>query len=210
MLHVSTHPVIQRDVTILRDEHTSSEVFRAALSRVSRLLLYEAGSDLPVKSCRVQTPLEQCEGSVLAKRIVLVPVLRAGLGMVDAFLEMLPQAEVGHIGLYRNEETLEPVEYYGKYPVALDEAVVYVLDPMLATGGSAVAALRVLQTHGAKMMRLVTLVSAPEGVRHVEEAFPEVPIYTAALDRGLNDKGYIIPGLGDAGDRIFDTGPDSR
>lgn len=210
MTHVSTHPLIRREVTILRSSETSSAAFRSALRRVSQLLVYEASADLPTDQLSVKTPLESTNGCVLARPVILVPVLRAGLGMVDAFLDMFPDARVGHVGLYRNEETLEPVEYYGNYPASLETAVVFLLDPMLATGGSAVAALRLLRGRGAKDVRLISLVSAPEGVRALENAFPEVPVFTAALDRGLNEKGYIVPGLGDAGDRIFGTGAEAK
>jgi uracil phosphoribosyltransferase len=176
------------------------------LKRVSQLLVYEASQDLALDGKTVETPLEEAQGVVLVHPVVLVPVLRAGLGMVEAFLEILPSARVGHIGLYRNEETLEPVEYYGRYPESLRDATVFLLDPMLATGGSAVAAIRLLREKGAGDIRLASLVSAPEGVRAVETQFPDVPVFTAALDRGLNERGYIVPGLGDAGDRIFGTG----
>jgi uracil phosphoribosyltransferase len=210
MTHVSTHPLIKREVTILRSTETSSSAFRNALRRVSQLLVYEASADLSTEELSVTTPLERTKGNVLARPVILVPVLRAGLGMVEAFLDMFPDARVGHVGLYRNEETLEPVEYYGNYPVSLENAVVFLLDPMLATGGSAVAALRLLRARGAKDVRLISLVSAPEGVRAMEDAFPDVPVFTAALDRGLNEKGYIVPGLGDAGDRIFGTGAEAK
>lgn len=206
MLHVSRHPLIQREVTILRDKSTTSAAFRSALKRVSQLLVYEASQDLALDGKTVETPLEEAQGVVLVHPVVLVPVLRAGLGMVEAFLEILPSARVGHIGLYRNEETLEPVEYYGRYPESLRDATVFLLDPMLATGGSAVAAIRLLREKGAVDIRLASLVSAPEGVRAVETQFPDVHVFTAALDRGLNERGYIVPGLGDAGDRIFGTG----
>ena len=206
MFHVSRHPLISHEMRMLRDREASSDTFRITLRRISQLLAYESCADLPLRETTVDTPLERCEAMILATPVILVPVLRAGLGMVDAFLDMLPEARVGHVGLYRNEETLEPVEYYGKYPSSLDEATVFLLDPMLATVGSAVAALRILIERGARNIRLVSLVAAPEGVRHVEEQFPGVPIYTAALDRELNAAGYILPGLGDAGDRIFGTG----
>ncbi len=210
MTHVSKHPLIQREITVLRSTETTSAAFRDALRRVSQLLVYEASADLATHELTVTTPLERTRGHALDRPVILVPVLRAGLGMVDAFLDMFPDARVGHVGLYRNEETLEPVEYYGKYPASLETAVIFLLDPMLATGGSAVAALRLLRARGARDVRLISLVSAPEGARALEAAFPEVPVYTAALDRGLNEKGYIVPGLGDAGDRIFGTGAETR
>ncbi len=205
MLHISNHPLVQREVTVLRNRETSSASFRSALRRVSQLLAYEATRDLSLRACEVRTPLESTRGSVLDKAVILVPVLRAGLGMVDAFLDSIPDARVGHVGLYRNEDTLEPVEYYGKYPAALEAASVFLLDPMLATGGSAAAAVQLLRSRGAEDIRLISLVSAPEGVALLEASFPDVPVYTAALDGGLNEKGYIVPGLGDAGDRIFGT-----
>ena len=206
MLHISSHPLVRQEVGFLRDRNTDSTGFRASLRRVSQLLAYEASAELPLQNATVETPLETTKSKVLAVPVILVPVLRAGLGMVDAFLDILPGARVGHIGLYRDEETLEPVEYYGKYPDELERAAVFLLDPMLATGGSAVAALRILTERGATDVRLISLVSAPEGVSAVEQAFKNVHIYTAALDRGLSEKGYILPGLGDAGDRIFGTG----
>jgi uracil phosphoribosyltransferase len=184
-------------------------MFRNALRRVSQLLAYEASAHLPLRDIIVETPLERTIAKELAVPVILVPILRAGLGMVDAILEILPDARVGHIGLYRNEETLEPVEYYEKFPDELEHAAVFVLDPMLATGGSAVAAIKLLMKHGANDIRLISLVSAPEGVAFVEGELKQMHIHTAALDRCLNDRGYIMPGLGDAGDRIFGTGSGS-
>lgn len=206
MLAVSSHPLIVHDLSVLRNRHTPPDAFRRALHRVSQLLAMEATAHLELKSTVVETPMEPTTTAVLRYPVILVPVLRAGLGMMDAFLTVIPEAQVGHIGLYRDEETLQPVEYYGKYPERLAEADVYILDPMLATGGSAAAAARILRGQGAQRIRLVALVAAPEGVRRMEEQFPDVMIHTAALDRGLNEKGYIVPGLGDAGDRIFGTG----
>ena len=206
MLHLSSHPLIRQEVGFLRNRDADATQFRASLRRVSQLLAYEASAHLPLQNTTVVTPLETTKPKVLAVPVILVPVLRAGLGMVDAFLEILPNARGGHVGLYRDEETLEPVEYYGKYPDELERAAVFVLDPMLATGGSAVAAIRILNERGASDVRLISLVSAPEGVAAVERAFEGIHIHTAALDRGLNDRGYIVPGLGDAGDRIFGTG----
>jgi uracil phosphoribosyltransferase len=206
MLAVSSHPLIVRDLTVLRDRRTAPDAFRRALQRVSQLLAMEATAHLELDAVEVRTPIERAAAGRLHRPVILVPVLRAGLGMVDAFLSIIPEAQVGHIGLYRNEETLQPVEYYAKYPEALAEADVYILDPMLATGGSAVAAATILRRQGAIRIRLIALVAAPEGVRHMEAAFPDIMVHTAALDRGLNEKGYIVPGLGDAGDRIFGTG----
>ncbi len=209
MLHISDHPLIKKDITALRNRETGSDEFRRLVRRIAQLIAYEASRDLDLEQYRVQTPLEETAGWRLTRPIILVPVLRAGLGMVDAFLDMLPGARVGHIGLYRDEETLEPVEYYTSYPETLGQANVFLLDPMLATGGSAVAAMRILRNQGANDIRLISLVSAPEGVAALEAAFPEAHIYTAVLDHGLNDQGYIVPGLGDAGDRIFGTGAET-
>jgi len=204
-LHVSNHPLIQRDITLLRDRNCQTTRFREALERISLQLAYEGSSDLSIAKIRVQTPLEETVGSTLNDMVTLVPILRAGLGMVPPFLKAFPDARVGHIGLYRNEETLEPVEYYSKYPHALAESAVFLLDPMLATGGSAVTALTVLKKQGARNIRLVCIVAAPEGVKRVGELHRDVPIYAAVYDRGLNERGYIVPGLGDAGDRLFGT-----
>ena len=206
MLTVSSHPLIVRDLSILRDHRTRSDGFRRALHRISQLLAAEATAHLELLATEVDTPLERTGGGALKHPVILIPVLRAGLGMVDAFLDVIPEAQVGHIGLARNEETLEPVEYYGKYPDTLASADVFILDPMLATGGSAVAAADMLCRQGATRLRLISIVAAPEGVRWMEERHPSVRIHTAALDRGLNARGYIVPGLGDAGDRIFGTG----
>ncbi len=206
MLSISTHPLIARDLTVLRNRHTPPDAFRRALYRVSQLLAAEATAHLELRDCAVESPMEKTEGWILEHPVILVPVLRAGLGMTDAFLEVIPEAHVGHIGLYRNEETLQPVEYYAKYPEALVDADVYILDPMLATGGSAAAAATILKRQGAHRIRLIALVAAPEGAALMEQEHPDIIIHTAALDRGLNEKGYIVPGLGDAGDRIFGTG----
>jgi uracil phosphoribosyltransferase len=199
------HPVIKRDLTVLRDKRTSSLLFRATLRRMAGAIAYEVTRDLPVKTSRISTPLERTDGHALADDVVLVPVLRAGLGLVEGFIDVLPDAHVGHIGLYRNEETLEPVDYYSKFPKGLSRSLVFLLDPMLATGGSGAAAIRFLKEKGATRIRFVTLVAAPEGVRKVHSLHPDVRIYTTALDRKLNASGYILPGLGDAGDRIFGT-----
>ena len=204
-LRLFEHPLIQRDLTILRDRRTPSRQFRAVLRRASILMAYETTQDLAMKSIRIKTPLESTKGVVLGRSVVLVPILRAGLGMVGGFVEVLPDANVGHIGLYRNEETLQPVDYYFKVPRNLARCEVIVLDPMLATGGSAVAAVRYLKERGARRLRLVCLVAAPEGVRALTKAHPDLTIYSAVLDRRLNRHGYILPGLGDAGDRMFGT-----
>lgn len=204
-VHVIQHPFVQRDVAILRDRATPSPMFRAVLRRTATLMAYEVTRDLPVRRTRIRTPLEITDGSVVKPSIVLVPILRAGLGLVGGFVEVIPDARVGHIGLYRDEETLQPVDYYFKVPKQLGKALVLVLDPMLATGGSAAAAVSYLKGRGAKWIRFVSLVAAPEGVRVLRRAHPDVSIYTCALDRELNRNGYILPGLGDAGDRIFGT-----
>jgi uracil phosphoribosyltransferase len=204
-VHVIRHPFVQRDVSILRDRRTPSPIFRAVLRRTATLMAYEVTRDLPVRRTRVRTPLEVTEGAVVKPPIVLVPILRAGLGMVGGFVEVIPDARVGHIGLYRDEETLQPVDYYFKVPRHLARALVLVLDPMLATGGSAAAAVSYLKEKGARWVRFVSLVAAPEGVRVLRRSHPDVEIYTCALDRQLNRRGYILPGLGDAGDRIFGT-----
>ena len=204
-LHIIRHPLLQRDLTLLRDRKTPSPQFRAILRRASALMAFEVTKDLPLRSVIVSTPLARAKGSVLAKPVVLVPILRAGLGLVGGFVEMLPDSRVGHIGLYRDEKSLKPVDYYFKVPNKIKEAVVFLLDPMLATGGSTSAALTYLKKRGARNLICVTLVAAPEGVRVVQSGHPDVKIYTCSLDEKLNGKGYIMPGLGDAGDRIFGT-----
>ena len=204
-LIILDHPIVQRDVTLLRDKRTPSNQFRSILRRVSALMAFSVTADLPLRSVSVTSPLAKTKGSVLARPVVLVPILRAGLGLVGGFVEVLPDSRVGHIGLYRDEQSLRPVDYYFKVPRNIRDAMVFLLDPMLATGGSAAAALTYLKHHGAKSLVCVTLVAAPEGVRRVHKDHPEVKIYTCALDKKLNARGYILPGLGDAGDRIFGT-----
>lgn len=204
-LFIVEHPVIKRDVTILRDKNTESETFRAVLQRVSNLLAAEVSKNFSLTGIKIETPLESAEGSKLTNEVILVPVLRAGLGMVNGFLQIIPEAKVGHIGLQRDEETLQPIEYYYKIPKNLDSAEVVMLDPMLATGGSASEAISYLKKHGAKNPVFVCIVAAPEGVKKLLLKHPDIKIYAAALDRELNSKGYILPGLGDAGDRTFGT-----
>lgn len=199
------HPLIRRDLTILRDRNTPNPVFRTALRRISSHIAIEVTRHLKLKPVRVETPLEQTKGYQLGVDVVIIPVLRAGLGLVDGFLDVLPEARVGHVGLYRNEQTLQPVDYYSKFPRNLRRSQVFLLDPMLATGGSGNAALRFLKEKGAKNIHFVTLLAAPEGIKRVTEAHPDVPLYTTVIDRKLNNRGYILPGLGDAGDRIFGT-----
>jgi uracil phosphoribosyltransferase len=205
-LHVSQHPAVLHKLAILRDEETEPKKFREVVRELSWLLGYEALADARVRPVEVRTPIEEMEGSELADRIGLVPILRAGLGMVDAMLELMPTAQVWHLGLFRDERTLRPVEYYNKLPDSATVDLCLILDPMLATGGSATAAIEVLKRWGAVRIKLVNIIAAPEGVKAVTEAHPDVPIYCAALDRQLNEKGYIMPGLGDAGDRQFGTG----
>ena len=205
-LHVSQHPAVLHKLAILRDEDTEPKKFREVVRELSWLLGYEALADARVRPVNVPTPMETTEASELADRIGLVPILRAGLGMVDAMLELMPTAQVWHLGLFRDERTLRPVEYYNKLPDSATVDLCLILDPMLATGGSATAAIDVLKRWGAVRIKLVNLIAAPEGVRAVTEAHPDVEIYAAALDRALNDHGYILPGLGDAGDRQFGTG----
>ena len=204
-LIVIDHPLVKRDLTLLRDRNTPSPVFRSVLRRTASLMAYEVTGDLKLHTKTIVTPLEKTRGFEIVDTVVLVPILRAGLGLVGGFVEILPNARVGHIGMYRDEETLKPVDYYLKFPRKLKEGLVLVLDPMLATGGSAAAAVSVLKAKGAKSIRFVSLVAAPEGVRYLSAKHPDVMIFTCALDRKLNSKGYILPGLGDAGDRIFGT-----
>ncbi len=204
-LIIIDHPLIKRDLTILRDKRTPSNLFRAVLRRTASVMAYEVTRDLQVQKLRIVTPLEKTEGFVISENVILVPILRAGLGLVGGFVEVLPDARVGHIGLYRDEVTLRPVDYYLKFPRKLGKSLVILLDPMLATGGSATSAVSVLKEKGAKNIRFVSLVAAPEGVRTFQKRHPEVRIYTCSLDRQLNTKGYIMPGLGDAGDRMFGT-----
>jgi uracil phosphoribosyltransferase len=205
-LHVSQHPAVRHKLGILRDQATEPKKFREVVRELSWLLGYEALADARTQRLEVTTPLETMDGEELADRIGLIPILRAGLGMVDAMLELMPTAQVWHLGLFRDERTLRPVEYYNKLPNTSTIDLCLILDPMLATGGSATAAIEVLKRWGAVRIKLVNLIAAPEGVDAVTKAHPDVEIYTAALDRQLNDRGYIMPGLGDAGDRQFGTG----
>jgi uracil phosphoribosyltransferase len=204
-LIIIDHPLVKRDLTLLRNRKTPSHQFRAILRRTASLMAYEVSRDLQLKEIEIHTPLEKTKGVAVDQQIVLVPILRAGLGLVGGFVEVMPNARVGHIGLFRDEATLKPVDYYFKVPRNLDRALVLLLDPMLATGGSAAAAISYLKERGASTIRLVNLVSAPEGIRKVRKAHPDVFMYTCALDRELNNRGYILPGLGDAGDRMFGT-----
>jgi len=205
MLTIVDHPLLRRDLTILRDRRTPHGRFRETIGDAAAILAYEAMRDLPLVETPIETPLEETAGYVLQDDVVVVPVLRAGLGMVDGFVRFLPEARVGHLGMYRDETTHEPVDYYANIPDAVETGIVFVVDPMLATGGSADGAITHLKKSGAKRLRFVCLVAAPEGVRHLEERHPDVDIVTATLDRELDANAYIRPGLGDAGDRIFGT-----
>lgn len=206
---VVDHPLIQHKLTIIRDKNASSKVFKEVLNEIATLLAYEVTRSLPLEDVEIETPItKSVQKRIAGKKQAIVPILRAGLGMVDGFMSLIPAARVGHIGMYRDPETLEAVEYFAKFPVDIDERHVYVVDPMLATGASAIAALSQLENKynvKQKNMTFVGLVAAPEGVNALRDAFPDVDIYVAALDDHLNDHGYIVPGLGDAGDRIFGT-----
>ena len=202
---VIAHPLVQHNLTRLRDKRTQSQEFRRLLGEIAALMLYEATRDFAVRSVSVQTPLSSAQGFRLEREVALVPVLRAGLGMLDSILQLIPHARVGFIGLRREETTLRAQFYHKSLPKNLGRFEVILIDPMLATGGSAVAALDLLAEQGAKHIRLVNLVAAPEGIRRVQRNHPRVPIFTAAIDRRLDERGYILPGLGDAGDRLFGT-----
>ena len=203
-VHVINHPLIQHKLSFIREKTTGTKDFREMLEEISLLMAYEITRDLPLEDKMIETPVGPCNSKVIAgKKMAIVPILRAGLGMTAGFMQLIPTIKVGHIGLYRDPETLKPVEYYCKLPSDVSEREFILLDPMLATGGSAAAAIDLLKAKGAKNIKLVCLVSAPEGVKVVNDAHPDVEIYTAALDECLNDHGYIVPGLGDAGDKIF-------
>ncbi len=199
------HPLIQAKLTKLRDKRTDRLQFRQILEELTALMVYEITRDFPVRAVQVETPLERAQGVELARPVVLVPILRAGIVMLDGVLSLIPSAYVGHIGLYRDPDTLKPVQYFVKLPANLAEALAIVVDPMLATGGSAVHAVQVVKERGGRDIRFLCLVAAPEGVRAMAQAHPDVPVYAAALDRELDSHGYIRPGLGDAGDRLFGT-----
>lgn len=205
-IHVFDHPLIQHKLTMIRDKNTGTKEFRELVDEIASLMAFEATRDLPLQEVTVETPVATAKAKVLAgKKLGIVPILRAGLGMVDGILKLIPAAKVGHVGLYRDPETLMPVEYYVKLPSDVQEREFIVVDPMLATGGSAVAAITSLKTRGAAHIRLMCVIAAPEGVETVQKEHPDVDIYIAGLDEKLNDHGYIVPGLGDAGDRLFGT-----
>ena len=200
------HPLIRHKLAIIRDKNTDTKQFREVVEELAMLMAYESFKDVPTQVVEVETPLEKVEQTIVRENsIAIVPILRAGLGMVNGILSLFPAAKVGHIGLYRNEETLEPQEYYCKLPVGIEDKVVMVTDPMLATGGSASDAIKMIKKRGCKKIKLMCILAAPEGVKKVAEDHPDVEIYISTLDRQLNEHGYILPGLGDAGDRIFGT-----
>jgi uracil phosphoribosyltransferase len=205
MLNLLQHPLLTHKLTHLRRKETVTKEFRETLEEIAGLMAYEITRDLPQKNITVETPLGKCRTQELARDVVLIPVLRAGLGMVNGIANLIPSARVGHIGMYRDHETLEPVTYYSKFPEKLSDAIVMVLDPMLATGGSSSGAIQVLKDHGAATIKLVCVVGTPEGVERIAKDHPDVQIYLAGLDEKLNENGYIVPGLGDAGDRLFGT-----
>lgn len=205
-LRITRHPLIEHKISLLRSVETPKKVFKELVDEIAQLLAYEVTADLVMEPRTIVTPLETMEGAkVDGSRIVIVPVLRAGLGMVEGILRLIPTARVGHVGLQRDHDTLEPADYYFKIPPRVEDSLYIVTDPMLATGGSASAAVASLKSKGAASIRLMVIVAAPEGVRRMAEDHPDVPVYAAALDRELNDRGYILPGLGDAGDRLFGT-----
>ena len=205
MLKIIDHPLIGHKISMIRDKKTGHKDFRQLVSEIATILCYEASKENETKEVEVETPITTCKGTVLKKDYAVVPILRAGLGMEEGVLTLLPMAAVGHIGLYRDPKTLEPVEYYSKLPKNMEEREVFVLDPMLATGGSASEAINIIKSKGATSIKFLCIVSCPEGVAFLEKNHPDVPIYTSSHDSKLNEKGYIVPGLGDAGDRLFGT-----
>ncbi|MER2226019.1 MAG: uracil phosphoribosyltransferase [Carnobacterium sp.] len=205
-VQVMDHPLIQHKLTILRDKNTGTKDFREAVNEIARLMAFEVSRDMPLQDVEIETPLvKSIQKELAGKKVAIIPILRAGLGMVDGMLDLIPAAKVGHVGMYRDHETFEPVEYFVKLPSDINERQLLVVDPMLATGGSAIAAIDSLKKRGATTIKFVCLVAAPEGVEALEQAHPDVDIYTAALDERLDENGYILPGLGDAGDRLFGT-----
>lgn len=204
-VHVIDHPVVQDQLTILRDKATAPEQFRPLVEELSLVLAYEAARNLPTTEISLETPVGPARGRRLAEPICLVPILRAGLAMADGILRLFPNARVGHIGLYRDPDTTQPVSYYRNFPPGMENQPIMVLDPMLATGGSAIAGVGMVKEAGGRSISFLSVVAAPEGIAAFHEAHPDVPVYTAAVDQGLNDKAYIVPGLGDAGDRLYGT-----
>ncbi len=204
-VHIMDHPLIQHKLALIRNKDTGVKEFRETISEIATLLCYDASRNLRTKEVLVETPLTTAKCNVLADSVAIVPILRAGLGMVDGILSLIPNAKVGHIGLYRDPETKQPVEYYCKLPDHIEEREVFIVDPMLATGGSAIAAIQFLKNYGAKKINFLCIIAAPEGLNALHEAHPDVDIFCASLDEKLNDHAYILPGLGDAGDRIFGT-----
>ncbi|MEG1503733.1 uracil phosphoribosyltransferase [Enterococcus sp. 22-H-5-01] len=203
---VIDHPLIQHKLTIIRDKNCGTKVFREVVDEIAMLMAYEVSRDMPLEDIEIETPITPSTQKTLSgKKVAIVPILRAGIGMVDGILELIPAAKVGHIGMFRDEETFEPHEYFFKMPEDIDSRQLFIVDPMLATGGSAIMAIDSLKKRGASNMKFVCLVAAPEGVKALQEAHPDVDIYTASLDERLNEQGYIVPGLGDAGDRLFGT-----
>ena len=202
---IFNHPLIHHKLSIIRDENTNTKDFRQSVNEISNLMAFEATRDLPLKEVKIKTPISIASTYVLDCEVVIVPILRAGIGMVDGIHSLIPTAKVGHIGLYRNEETLEPQLYYAKFPPTLPNAIAFLVDPMLATGGSAVAAIDILKAHGAQKIIYMGIVGVDQGIKYLQEHHPDVDIYLAAKDEKLNEKGYIVPGLGDCGDRIFGT-----
>ncbi|MCQ2530630.1 MAG: uracil phosphoribosyltransferase [Lachnospiraceae bacterium] len=205
MLTVLNHSLIKHKLSIMREEDTSTYIFKQNLDEIAKLMAYEVTRNVPIKEKPIKTPICETVGYEMAEQIVLVPILRAGIGLVDGFRDIIPTAKIGHIGMYRDEETLEPHEYYARFPKGMENSIVIVTDPMLATGGSASAAITNIKKRGAKKILLVCLVGVPEGVERIERDHPDVDITLAALDERLNERGYIVPGLGDAGDRLFGT-----
>jgi uracil phosphoribosyltransferase len=205
MLNLLKHPFLTHKLTRLRRKETDTKDFRRTLGEIAGLMAYEITRDLPLKDITIETPLGKCHTQELARDVVLIPILRAGLGMVEGISNLMPSARIGHLGMYRDHETLQPKTYYSKFPDNLPDAIVMVLDPMLATGGSSSAAIQILKDHGAKTIKLVCVVGAPEGIDKIMKDHPDVQIYLAGLDEKLNHNGYIVPGLGDAGDRLFGT-----
>ena len=205
-VYINKHPLVQHKISILRDKNTGTNEFRSLVGEIAMLMGYEALNDLPTEEVEVETPLEKCMTEMISgRKMAIVPILRAGLGMVDGILQLVPASKVGHIGLYRDEETHTPVEYYCKLPSPIEERIIVVTDPMLATGGSAIDAISQIKKHGGKKIKFMCIIAAPEGLKALEEAHPDVQIYVGHLDRQLNPDAYICPGLGDAGDRIFGT-----